>query len=296
MKNKITLFTILFALLIAGNSSAQVPSGITGVKINEVDYDQPGTDTSEFIELYNSGSLPVDISTYKVVLFNGASSTIYNEILLPATTLNGNSFFVLCGNSGVIPNCDMVLTATSNIIQNGAPDAIAILDTSTSTIIDVVSYEGDCITPYIEGTGVPSAQSDSTLSYTSMGRYPDGSDNDSNAFDFHVQCITPGAPNTNVDSNCTSPLSVVAVGNPVEQIHIYPNPASEKIFVLGITRSQSTSFAHMYDIEGKICLTQTVPAGSSGIVINVSTLQNGIYSVVVNAENFSAKKTFVVAR
>ncbi len=32
------------------------------VVINEIDYDQPGTDTAEFIELFNSGSSAVSLA------------------------------------------------------------------------------------------------------------------------------------------------------------------------------------------------------------------------------------------
>jgi len=41
-----------------------------GLVINEVDYDQVGTDTAEFIEVYNSGSQAIDLSTLALVLVN----------------------------------------------------------------------------------------------------------------------------------------------------------------------------------------------------------------------------------
>ena len=41
--------------------------------INEVDYDQPGTDTAEFVELKNTGSSAVDLGELTLELVNGSS-------------------------------------------------------------------------------------------------------------------------------------------------------------------------------------------------------------------------------
>ena len=41
--------------------------------INEVDYDQPGSDTAEFIELYNSGPTSIDLNGYTLDLVNGSN-------------------------------------------------------------------------------------------------------------------------------------------------------------------------------------------------------------------------------
>jgi hypothetical protein len=43
------------------------------VVINEVEYDEPGTDGSEYIELKNNGPAAVDLGTYSIQLINGAS-------------------------------------------------------------------------------------------------------------------------------------------------------------------------------------------------------------------------------
>ena len=38
----------------------------TSLVINEVDYDQPGTDASEFLELKNDSSVAIDLDPYAV--------------------------------------------------------------------------------------------------------------------------------------------------------------------------------------------------------------------------------------
>ena len=54
--------------------------------INEIDYDQPGTDGAEFLELKNVSAGPVALGGHSVVLVNGTGggATTYQTIALPA--------------------------------------------------------------------------------------------------------------------------------------------------------------------------------------------------------------------
>jgi hypothetical protein len=296
MIKKLTLFSFLFILVISGKTIAQSRAGGSLLKINEVDYDQFGIDTSEFIEIVNPSSTPLALGLVKVLLFNGTSNLLYDSIQLPSGTLNPGEFFVICGSAGTVPNCDLALAASSNIVQNGSPDAIALWDSLWSIVIDAVSYEGGCPSPYVEGVGVPAAQSDSTQNYTSIGRYPDGMDTENNSADFHLQCITPGAPNVNVNTSCQSPVSTGREIKVMNHITVYPNPASERIFVLGVLATQAEQVARVYDTAGQICYQQPVPTGSKGVALDVTSLKSGVYSLVFNGEKGSEKKTFIVAR
>jgi len=55
-------------------TSVTISGGSTGLVINEVDYDQPGTDLAEFVEIYNSGASPVSLQDISLVLPNGADT------------------------------------------------------------------------------------------------------------------------------------------------------------------------------------------------------------------------------
>jgi len=48
------------------------------VMINEIDYDQPGGDTAEFIELYNSDTDSVLLDGYSVDLVDGTGGSAYD--------------------------------------------------------------------------------------------------------------------------------------------------------------------------------------------------------------------------
>lgn len=126
----------LFSILIFSALSAQ------DVYINEVDYDQPGTDATEFIELV--GPDGTSLNGYVVELVNGNDGSIYNSIdltgfTIPNDNVSGYGFFVI-GPSG-FTNVDYTPTGwTTNQIQNGAPDGILLK--LNGVVVDGFSYEG----------------------------------------------------------------------------------------------------------------------------------------------------------
>ncbi len=167
--------------------------------INEIDYDQPGTDNAEFIELKNNGNETVSLAGYRVVLVNGANNLIYGTFDLPESTLAAGDYFVICANAANVPNCDLDVNPNVDLIQNGAPDAVALLD-PFGNIVDAVSYEGS-VAGYTEGSGVGLIDNGSAAGH-GISRYPDGQDTDQNNVDFIYSCATPGESNNNLTGYC----------------------------------------------------------------------------------------------
>lgn len=184
-------------------------AGAGKLVLNEVDYDNVGNDTAEYLELFNAGSSPVALAGLSVVLVQGANGSIYDTIdLSSAGTLGAGEYLVISGANVSVPggvkHIDFV--ASLDQIQNGAPDGIAVVDTVTKTVLDALSYEGSCPpamipdfpTPpsLIEGTVLPAATADSSAADRTLCRNPNGSDTDDAATDW-VICTTPtpGAAN-----------------------------------------------------------------------------------------------------
>jgi hypothetical protein len=132
----------------------------TTLVINEIDYDQVGTDTAEFLELKNVSSSPINLSGYTIVLVNGANGQTYQTFDLPNVDLAAAGHFVLCGNSANTLICDLDVSPDSDLIQNGSPDAAALFH--DGVLVDTVSYEGNTVAPYTEGTGTAAADSNTT--------------------------------------------------------------------------------------------------------------------------------------
>ncbi|MDJ0710959.1 MAG: lamin tail domain-containing protein [Woeseiaceae bacterium] len=172
------------------------------VVINEIDYDQPGSDAAEFVELKNISGSEIDLDGYVLQFINGNGGAPYQTFNLPAVVLPDDGFFVVCGDAANTPNCDLDVSPNSNLIQNGAPDGIVLLN--GADLVDGVSYEGD-IPGVAEGSGAGLADSSGT-DFVGISRMPDGFDSDQNNVDLGLACITPGAVNAISASGCTDPI------------------------------------------------------------------------------------------
>lgn len=85
------------------------------ILINEIDADQVGTDSMEFVEL--AGPANASLDGFVLVLFNGSGDVSYFALDLDGETLDENGFFVV--GSTYMPEADVMSWAT-NGIQNGA--------------------------------------------------------------------------------------------------------------------------------------------------------------------------------
>ncbi|MCB9170174.1 MAG: lamin tail domain-containing protein [Flavobacteriales bacterium] len=186
------------------------PIDYTVLKINEVDYDMPGTDTTEFVEIKNTGALAINIGGVQLQLINGSNGLPYATYVLNNTVLAAGDYYVV--GSSYVENVDQV-EWTSNGIQNGAPDGVALLDPSNN-LLDAVTYEGD-IAGYTEGSGVGLEDNPTGVppyNELSISRYPDGTDTDQNNVDFMVKCITPGTTNSPANDFCVCAPAQATIG------------------------------------------------------------------------------------
>jgi hypothetical protein len=180
------------------------------IVINEVDYDQVGTDTAEYIELYNPGGGAVSLAGLQVVLINGANGTPYDVIdLSTAGSLAGDRYLVIGGPGVSVPASAMKLDPvwSQDQLQNGAPDGIALIDPVTKTVIDAVSYEGSVVNAMfadfpaavslVEGTALDPGVADSNTAAKTLCRSPNGTDTNNAATDW-TACATATAGATNV--------------------------------------------------------------------------------------------------
>lgn len=178
------------------------------VVINEVDADQAGTDTAEFIELYNTSSSAVSLDGVVIVLYNGNNDLAYSTINLSGKTIPANGYFVI-GSANVASDLEAFNT---DGIQNGA-DAVALylgnpsefpvntpVTTTNGTLVDALVYDtADADDTELIGALTPGKpqinEGASGVSDTlALARVPNGGA----AFDtslYVAQTPTPGATN-----------------------------------------------------------------------------------------------------
>ncbi len=165
------------------------------VVINEIDYDQPGTDTAEFIELKNVSGGQLDLTQYSIELWNGANNTIYSTINLTGAVPT-NGYYVISTTGSSVPNVNQRVAATQDYIQNGAPDGLLIRFLPSGEVIDSFCYEG-AMAGLVEGTPLPATPADDNVTANlSYSRYPDGVDTNITANDWQLKAITPGTSNS----------------------------------------------------------------------------------------------------
>jgi hypothetical protein len=200
--------TTVTATLHASSASASLfPAGVAShLVINEVDYDQVGTDSGEFIEIYNPTSAAVSLSNLAVVLVNGSDNVEYTRVGLgSAGTLPAGGYLVIADNGVIVPaGVPVIRLGTSNKIQDGAPDGVALIDTDSHTLVDALSYEGSITAALIDGfttsvslvEGTATTALDSNSVDGSLGREPNGTDSQNAAGDWQFDSTpTPGVAN-----------------------------------------------------------------------------------------------------
>jgi hypothetical protein len=171
--------------------------------INEVEYDNVGTDNAEYLELFNPSGSATSLAGFAVVLVNGATNLPYQTIdLSPVGTLGARSYLVIAGPNVTVaaPAVKLNPLWTQDQIQNGDSDGIALIDDVTHTLIDALSYEGSITAvtipgfaapvSLVEGTALDAAVADSNTVTLTLCRKPDGSDTNNASVDW-TSCTTP---------------------------------------------------------------------------------------------------------
>ena len=124
------------------SSSIGLAQAATPVFINEIHYDNSGTDVGEAIEI--AGPANTDISSWSIVLYNGNDGKSYKTYPLTGTLADsGNGF-------GFIK-------IDTKDIQNGAPDGIALVN-AAGQVVQFLSYEG--VMTAIDGPAVGATSTD----------------------------------------------------------------------------------------------------------------------------------------
>ena len=124
------------ALVLAISAFLAVPAS-AGVIISEIDYDQAGTDSTEWVELHNPDGTDQSLAGLDLEAIN-QTCTVLHTTALDAITIPAGGYVVI-GNhpcattAGAFP--------ATNALQNGTGDGVLIRDRNTGGIVDGIEYE-----------------------------------------------------------------------------------------------------------------------------------------------------------
>lgn len=255
------LLRTLFVTLLVFVSSLQAQ-----LVINEVDADQAGSDTAEFIELYDGGSGNTSLDGFVIVLYNGSDDASYRVIDLSGQTTNAGGFFVV-GNPGV-PNVSIEIEpGGSGVFQNG-PDAVALFQSSpddfpndtpitTEGLIDAVVYGSNDNDDFelLDGLTPGELQLDDTRE-ESMSRIPDGGDAFASST-YALQAPTPGIANVITEAltlNLSAPSALESAGAEALEATVSRSGSTDAATVINLTLVDFT--------EARVPVEVTIPAGA----------------------------------
>lgn len=193
------------------------------VVINEVGYDDSGTDDFEFVELFNPGAISIDISGWSIG--GRDNGTVNPTATIPGAVGSGTTMlapggFYLFGNTAVANRNQLIAAnflendAEQLELWNGAFGSSTIVDgfvyeankgatagaTSYGTLSPAMAaqvgggYWGNFQSGHVNGQGAQGTGTGLTL--VSQSRYVDGLDSNNNGRDFGLRRATPGAANS----------------------------------------------------------------------------------------------------
>ncbi len=181
--------------------------------INEIDYDQVGNDSAEYIEIFNGSGGAISLAGYKVVLVNGSSTpgAAYTTFDLSGAGTLASGGYLVIGSTTLLATINATLEipmgfATNNI-QNGNPDGIALIDDTNNVVIDALAY-GGAMAANLSSFGIGPASgvslvettalvaTDSNANDGALARRFNGRDSNIASVDWNFSTTkTPGASN-----------------------------------------------------------------------------------------------------
>ena len=128
-------------------------------------------------------------------------------------------------------------------------------------------------------------EQDFHMGYTNGTAYVIGTDQET-TFEFYVVAF-----NDETESEPSEICTVTVVDDAIEEMNasfnIYPNPVNDKIYIETLTQTQTVE---IYDVYGR---QQSMVNGQQSTVIDVTSLNSGVYFVKVVTRNGEAVKRFV---
>jgi len=283
MKKAQTLFGILILFVLttvfAGSGLAAGPP----VFINEIHYDNTGTDTGEAIEI--AGPAGTNLAGWSIVLYNGNGGASYKTTALAGTIPDQQAGFGT-----------LTFSYPSNGLQNGSPDGLALVDAG-STVIQFLSYEGS----FTAANGPANGMASTDIGVSEPSSTPVGNS---------LQLGGTGTQGGDFSWSASKPNTFGAVNNG-QTFGVVSGPTDPVIneFVANNTGSDSGAFVEVFgdpstdysaftvleiegDSSGAGVIDAVLPVGTTnagGYWIDPEDMENGTITILL-VENFSGSK------
>lgn len=257
-------------------------SGRAAVFINELHYDNAGSDSGERIEIVATDG--ESLSGYRIHLYNGTSAprsaSVYSYTAVPAGGVTS------CGGNVRIAT----VTYPRDGVQNGPNDAIALVDGS-GAVVQFLAYEGSVTAGSGPAAGLTSSslavsEDNSTPAGTSLQLRGTGSGYD----DFKWAASSAqsfGACNAGQGFSGGNPAPILLSTTPASGATGFPAAGDLEITFNEVVTASSGAFALACDVSGNVDLSH--PASGNSFTLSTDTaLHGGEHCVLsINATRIS---------
>ncbi|MDX6611817.1 MAG: hypothetical protein QOD75_1003, partial [Blastocatellia bacterium] len=244
------------------------------VFINEILYDIVSTDAGEFVEV--AAPAGTNMANYSIVLYNGSGGAVYDTDALTGTTTDQQ------GGYGTVS-----VSYPSNGIQNGSPDGIALINTSTNTLVQFLCYEGTFVgvgglANGVTCTDIGVSQSGSNAAGTSLQLQGTGGSYGEFTWNATSLANTQNAPNTG--QTFTAPVATptpTPSGSPTPTPTPTPTPsptptptptptATPAVFISDLAQAEGNSSTTPFTFT----VTLLAPEQAAGVTFDVDTVDD----------------------
>ena len=232
-------------------SNATPVAGPSTAWINEIHYDNVGTDAGEFIEL--AGNAGLNLTGWSLVLYNGANGLSYNTIALSGILSNQSNGF----------GFDVISFPTDGL-QNGSPDGMALVN-NLNNVVQFLSYEGTMTAL----NGPANGQTSTDIGVAESSTTPAG---------FSLQLTGTGSSYGSFTWAAESASTANAANNGQTFVAPAGNTVTLTVTDVNGLTSTCTAIVTVNDITPPVAMCQniTVPLNASGTVtVTASQVDNG---------------------
>ena len=245
-------------LLLAGGLLLACGAGQAAVFVNEVHYDNAGSDSGERVEIVATDG--ESLSGYRVYLYNGGgspgSASVYGSTAVPPGSVSS------CGGSVRIAT----IAYARDGLQNGPNDAMALVDAG-GQVVQFLGYEGSVT----GGSGPAAGMTSDSLPVAENSDTPAGTSlqlrgNGSGYGDFSWAASSTqsfGACNAGQGfSGGGNPAPLLVSTTPADGATGFPAAGDLEVVFNEVVSAASGAFALACDVSGTVALSHAASGGS----------------------------------
>lgn len=242
---------------------------------------------SDFVELFNRGSTPEDLTDYVLQYATAAGNFGTHKAYLPNDIIQPGAYYLVqlaTGANGTVDlDADFIPTGTQAFNMSATDFKIALtsndVTVTSPTDSNVIDFVGVGSANMYEGTAAMPALTKDKAAF----RNGDGcEDTDDNSEDF-----TTGVPSPR---NSQTPVNICATSltkNDIEGLNVFPNPVDDILFIT--SKNNLEKNIKLFDMTGKKVIDSKMNSE-----INISSLKAGIYVAKITEMGKTATRKIIV--